>query len=324
MLGVVLAILSSFSFSLNGVMSRRGLAVASASAGAFVTVIIGVPMFLFAALVTGQLFRAGDVSGLGFLLLSTAGILHFGLGRYFNYRSMAAIGATRTGPIQSFTAPYAILVAYLLLDEGVTLLMGVGIVLVLVGPAVMVERTGAPARQPVPPRGASDTETASDTPPSSGTAPAFQLRQAEGYLFALLSVGAYGTSPIMIRAALEGATNLSVLGGAIAYTAAATALIVTLLLPGRRGLITAMRPSTVRLFLGAGFFVFLAQMLRFIALSLAPVAVVTPLMRLSGVFTLILSWTFNRHLEKITLRVVLGIAVSLVGSVMLVMFRDGV
>ena len=317
MLGVVLAILSSFSFSLNGVMSRRGLAVASASAGAFVTVIIGVPMFLFAALVTGQLFRAGDVSGLGFLLLSTAGILHFGLGRYFNYRSMAAIGATRTGPIQSFTAPYAILVAYLLLDEGVTLLMGVGIVLVLVGPAVMVERTGAPARQPVPPRGASDTEPASNTPP------AFQLRQAEGYLFAALSVGAYGTSPIMIRAALEGATNLSVLGGAIAYTAAATALIVTLLLPGRRGLITAMRPSTVRLFLGAGFFVFLAQMLRFIALSLAPVAVVTPLMRLSGVFTLILSWTFNRHLEKITLRVVLGIAVSLVGSVMLVMFRDG-
>ena len=317
MLGVVLAILSSFSFSLNGVMSRRGLAVASASAGAFVTVIIGVPMFLFAALVTGQLFRAGDVSGLGFLLLSTAGILHFGLGRYFNYRSMAAIGATRTGPIQSFTAPYAILVAYLLLDEGVTLLMGVGIALVLVGPAVMVERTGAPARQPVPPRGASDTETASSTPP------AFQLRQAEGYLFAGLSVGAYGTSPIMIRAALEGATNLSVLGGAIAYTAAATALIVTLLLPGRRGLITAMRPSTVRLFLGAGFFVFLAQMLRFIALSMAPVAVVTPLMRLSGVFTLILSWTFNRHLEKITLRVVLGIAVSLVGSVMLVMFRDG-
>ena len=317
MLGVVLAILSSFSFSLNGVMSRRGLAVASASAGAFVTVIIGVPMFLFAALVTGQLFRAGDVSGLGFLLLSTAGILHFGLGRYFNYRSMAAIGATRTGPIQSFTAPYAILVAYLLLDEGVTLLMGVGIVLVLVGPAVMVERAGTPARQPVPPRGASDTAPASNTPP------AFQLRQAEGYLFAALSVGAYGTSPIMIRAALEGATDLSVLGGAIAYTAAAIALIVTLLLPGRRGLITAMRPSTVRLFLGAGFFVFLAQMLRFIALSLAPVAIVTPLMRLSGVFTLILSWIFNRHLEKITLRVVLGIAVSLVGSVMLVMFRDG-
>ena len=244
-------------------------------------------MFLFAALVTGQLFRAGDVSGLGFLLLSTAGILHFGLGRYFNYRSMAAIGATRTGPIQSFTAPYAVAVAYFLLDEGVTFLMGVGIVLVLVGPAVMVERTGAPARQPVPPRGASDTAPASNAPP------AFQMRQAEGYLFALLSVGAYGTSPIMIRAALEGATDLSVLGGAIANTAAATALIVTLLAPGRRGLITAMRPSTVRLFLGAGFFVFLAQMFRFIALSMAPVAVVTPLMRLSGVFTLVLSWMFN-------------------------------
>ena len=45
MLGVLFALISTASFSLNSVMVRRGVASASASAGAFVTVLIGVPMF---------------------------------------------------------------------------------------------------------------------------------------------------------------------------------------------------------------------------------------------------------------------------------------
>ncbi len=310
MLGVALALLSTLSFSINGIMSRRGLAVASASAGAFVTVLMGVPLFFVAAVVTGQLFNAGDVPGSGYLYLSLAGIIHFGAGRYCNYRAIAAIGVTRVGPIQTITIPYAILIAFLFLDEGINVTMGLAIGLILIGPAVQVERRRAPAKQEqAAPRGASDT------------APAFELRQAEGYFYALLSVVAYGTSPILIRAALADVSNVSIYGGLIAYVAASAVLVATLVLPSRRGLIGAMRPSTVRLFLGAGIFVFLAQMFRFMALSLVPVAVVTPLQRSGGVFTLVLSWAINRHLEKITWRVVLGLAISMVGAVILVIAR---
>jgi drug/metabolite transporter (DMT)-like permease len=318
MIGVALALLASFTFSLNAVLARRGLAKASASAGAFVTVLIGVPMFVFASLVTGQLFRAGELRAEAFLYLSVAGIIHFGVGRYCNYRAVSAIGATRTGPVQAFTIPYAILIAFIFLDEAINLAMGFGIALVLTGPAIMVQRRSTSAPAPVPssdvgpPQGASDTELV----------PVFQLRQAEGYTFAILSVGAYGTSPILIRAALEGSTDLAIFGATVAYTAAAGALVVTLVHPARRGLITAMRPSTVRLFLGAGFFAFLAQMSRFIALSLIPVAVVTPLQRSGTIFTLFLSWAINRHLEVINLRVVAGILVSVVGAVVLVVFRE--
>ncbi|MCI0850195.1 MAG: DMT family transporter, partial [Chloroflexi bacterium] len=176
---------------------------------------------------------------------------------------------------------------------------------VLVGPVMMVERPSVRA-----------AHAASDT------SPAFELRQAEGYLFAGLSVGFYGTSPILIRAALAGNTDLAVFGGLVAYTAAAGALIATLVVPARRELIGAMRFGTVRLFLGAGFFVFAAQMFRFIALSLAPVALITPLMRTGAVFTLGLSWAINRHLEKITWRVVAGILVSVAGAVVLVIARE--
>ena len=95
------------------------------------------------------------------------------------------------------------------------------------------------------------------------------------------------------RKMLDDLDNMAVYGGLVAYFAAATALILTLVIPGRRGLITAMRFSTVRLFLGAGFFVFLAQMFRFAALSIAPVAVVSPLQRSGASFTLGLSWAVD-------------------------------
>ena len=84
-----------------------------------------------------------------------------------------------------------------------------------------------------------------------------------------------------------------------------------------------MRPSTIRLFLGAGTFVFLAQMFRFVALSLAPVAVVATLTRTNSVFTLGLSWMVNRSLENITWRVAFGVAASALGTIVVVAARSG-
>jgi drug/metabolite transporter (DMT)-like permease len=312
MLGVALTLISSLAFSLNGVLSRRGLAVATASAGAFITVLMGVPLFFVAALATGQLFNAGQVSLNGYVLLSAAGVLHFGIGRYFNYRAAAAIGATRAQTVQALVIPYAILIAWLFLDEDVTLIMGFGIGLILVGPSIMIQRGAKQAAPATVPSGGS-TETGHTTPEM----PAFQLRQVEGYLSAIATIGAYGTSPILIRAALRDTDDISIFGGFVAYVAASAVLLLLLVHPSRRGLISTLHPATVRLFLSAGFFVFLAQMFRFMALAVADVAVVTPLMRTSAIFTLVLSWMINRELEVINLRVVAGMGFSVVGAVIL-------
>jgi drug/metabolite transporter (DMT)-like permease len=311
MLGVAFAILSAFSFSVNSIFARRGLATAAASAGAYITVLLGAFLFLLASGLSGQLFQADEVSWRGFALLAAAGVIHFGVGRYCNYRAANAIGATRTGPVQAFAIPYAILFAFVFLEESITWAMAAAISMIMIGPAVMVERRRTPgAAGQTSPRGASDVATG------------FQPRQKEGYTFALLSVVAYGTSPVLIRAALADADDLAIFGGFIAYASAAVVLTLTLLHPGRRGLLSAMNFRSVKLFLGAGFFVFFAQMFRFIALSLAPVAVITPLMRTGELFTLGLSWAVNRHLEKITWRVVLGILVSASGSALLVVVRQ--
>jgi drug/metabolite transporter (DMT)-like permease len=310
MFGALISLFSAFSFSMSDILVRRGVAKAPAAYGAFITVMIGVPLFALATLLTGQIFRVDDLSADEYLMLGAAGIVHYVVGRYANYLAIGAIGAARAGPVQSLTLPYSVLIAFLFLGEGVTAGMAAGIALILIGPALMVERQ--PARQAV---------LASPEPEAVVTGPAaapFRMRQAEGYLFATIAAVAYGSSPVLIRAALEGSSGLSILGGFVSYIAAAALLLTSLLLPSRRALLAAFEPATVRVFFGAGFFVFMAQMLRFVALSVASVAVVAALLRFTSVFTLALSWYFNRELENLTWRVVAGVVVSVVGALLLV------
>ena len=316
--GALLSLASSFSFSVNAILVRRGIAGAGATAsqGAFITVLLGVPFGFVAVVLTGQVLRFGEVSPMGYLLLLAAGVVHFGLGRYCNYRSVEAIGAARSGPIQGVTTPYSILMAVILLDEVVTPMMLFAIALVLLGPAVIIERRPRP---PAPANPHPDP-----LPEGDGTRPApvarnpLEVRLLEGYTFAILAALAYGTSPILIRAALMDATRTAAIGTFVAYAGAAAVLLATLVLPGRRQLMGAINLHYMRLFGGAGFAVFLAQLLRFFALSIADVSVVNPLQRMANVFTVILTYIFNRSLETITLRVVIGVLVSFAGSALLV------
>ena len=316
--GALLSLASSVSFSVNAILVRRGIAGAGATAsqGAFITVLLGVPFGFAAVVITGQLLRFGEVAPSGYLLLLAAGVVHFGVGRYCNYRSVEAIGAARSGPIQGIVTPYSILMAVILLDEVVTLTMLFAIALVLLGPAVIIERrprTPAPSGphpDPLPGGEGARAAPAARNP--------LEIRLLEGYTFAILAALAYGTSPILIRAALMDATRTAAIGTFVAYCGASAVLLATLVMPGRRQLMGAINLRVMRLFGGAGFAVFLAQLLRFFALSLADVSVVNPLQRMANVFTVILTWMFNRSLETITLRVVIGVLVSFAGSALLV------
>lgn len=351
LLGAMVSIFSALSFSMNNVIARRGMVRASATQGAFVSVLTGVPLFLIAILVSGQIYRVASLSGRAYLLLSLAGILHFGIGRNFNYRAVGALGSARSQPIQGLQMPYSVFIAFIFLRERVTLLMIVAIALMMLGPTIAFERTLKRTTAPRLRRSASVDATEATAAASTAVAvaeredlddaldveagveagieaevpkkaakpaPKVELRQAEGYTFALMAAACYGTSPILIRQALEGAPELSVLGGAVAYFAAGAYVLVTLGRKGNRTTVRAMDFKSVRVFAAAGALVWLAQMLRFIALSIAPVAIVSPLQRLSSVFTLILASIFNRDLEWINSRVVIGVFVSVSGAILLV------
>ena len=310
--GALLALASSFSFAVNSILVRRGFADAGATAaqGAFITVLLGVPFGLVAVVLTGQIFNFDQISLNGYLLIAASGIVHFGMGRYCNYRSIAAMGASRAVTVQALAVPYSIILAIVLLGERPTLLMYGAIALILVSPLLMVDRR---KRNPHPsplPRGEGAGQ--------ASAAPAVEIRMVEGVVFAMLASVGYGTSPILIRAALEDATGVAAVGTFVAYFGASAVLLASLALPAQRHLVGTINLRYMRLFGSAGLSVFLAQLLRFFALALADVTIVDPLMRTVSVFTLVLSYLVNRRLEHITLGVVLGVLVSFAGSALLV------
>jgi drug/metabolite transporter (DMT)-like permease len=288
--------------------------------GLYVAILVGAPLSLITGLVSGQLIHVGDLPLDRIGALVAAGIIHFVIGRYTFYRSIKTIGATRTNPLLSLSGPYSLLMAVFVLGEDVSLLLGVAIVLMIIGPAIIVERN--PSRAVTPPEAPAVASTPrSDTEGArASTAPSFEFKQKEGYSFGLITAFAWGTTPLLIRWGLAD-TGLGIAGATIAYMGAFALLVIALALSSAREAMGTMDNRLFKVFIGASLSAFIAQLLRFWALSIAPVTIVNSLQRVGIVFTLGLSYWFNRSLEIFSKRMLFGVAISLVGSVMLAVFR---
>ena len=283
---------------------------AAASQGLYVTIYLGLVLFIIASAVTGQLFDAGEMSLSDYELLATGGFVHILVGRYCNYRAMAALGANRAAPIVGLSTIGSIVIAVIFLDESVDVVKGVGIALVLAGPLVVrprKKRVEAPA---------GGSGTGPDTTAVQGADVGFTPKIAEGYLFGFLAAGLWGVGPVLMRAGVD-STGLGVLGGTVAYATAAVVLLLALAIPGQAA-------GALRLDKGArGWFIlgavtsFLANVFRFSALALAPVSIVIPLMRTSFVFQIGFNYLINRSIESFEPRVLVGIVVSLSGAVLI-------
>ena len=65
-------------------------------------------------------------------------------------------------------------------------------------------------------------------------------------------------------------------------------------------------------------------MLRYLALSVAPVSVVSPIQRLSLIFRMLFGWIMNREHEIFSWRLVVGTCISLVGAILLALSLESV
>jgi drug/metabolite transporter (DMT)-like permease len=307
MLGGLLALLSAAAFAFNNAAARRGVLSGSVLQAMAISVPFGVPFFFAGLLLFGSLDDLASFSARDIAWLAAAGVLHFVLGRYANYRGAKAIGAVMMGPIQDLNILVSLVLAVIFLGEKITPLMAIGIALVVFGPALVFEGKTKRAAKP---------KQASE----------FKPAYAEGFLFAALSGLAYGASPILVRIGLEGAPDISrgVAAGLISYIAATLVVSGVLLMPGGFAHVRAMRRQEALWFTLAGLFVGMAQMTRYMALAVAPVAVVAPIMRLSSIFRLYFSWLLNRQHEQFSSSIILATVVSLIGAVILGLSADSV
>jgi drug/metabolite transporter (DMT)-like permease len=305
-LGGVLALLSAAGFALESATARRGVVTASVAQALSITVPIGVPIFLAVATAFGALGAVFGFSMQAILMLAVAGVLHFVWGRYCNYRAVKAMGATQAGPVQQSSLIVTLALAIFALGEQLTPLRVIGIVLVVLGPALTYDRQDKAKAAP-----AADATTVE-------VRTVFQPRYAEGYFFGLMSSTGYGVSPVLVRMALEnGGLNSSLAGGLVSYSAAALAFALVLLWPGQVGHVVSMNRKSAGWFLASGVCVCFAQMLRYMALAVAPVSVVATIQRLSLVFRIYFARLINPHHEVFGSRVIVATVVSLAGALAL-------
>ena len=316
MFGGLLALFSAATFALNAVCVRRGVVTGTVMQALSVTVPIGVPITLVLVLVTGNV---GTVFGLPLepiLWLAFAGVIHFCWGRYCSYKAMHAIGANLSAPVQQFALIIALGQAMFFLGEVLTPIKTLGLLLVIMGPMVLLRGRKKPAKETKPDAAIPVVSGGEDDDPSK--LPGFQPRYVEGYIWAFLSTLGQGSSPVVVRIGMEGLSPAQGPAGVfISYLAATAVVVLIWLIPGQMRAVRSMERGNIKWFVLSGLFVGLSQTMRYMALTIAPVTVVTPIQRLSMVFRTLFSWVLNREHETFNIWVMLGIFISFLGAILL-------
>jgi drug/metabolite transporter (DMT)-like permease len=319
-LGGLLALVAAVTFAFNNASVRRGVLTGSISQAMAITVPIGLPLFVVAALLTGSLGAVFGFSLQEVLALSAAGIVHFVFGRYCNFRATKAIGANLVGPFQQTSLILTLALAVLALGESLTPLRILGIVLVVLGP--MLTMRGDAEAHTEPPRATDQAETAAEKV-EPGSPPKFEPKYAEGAVFGLLSAVGYGTSPILIRYGISSnELGAGLAAGVISYAAAVLVMLPFLFWPGWLRHVTAVEAEPAKWFTISGVMVCLSQMFLYMAFAAAPVSVVSPIQRISMVFRIYFGWLLNRQHEVFGGKVYLGTAISLIGALALSLSTD--
>jgi uncharacterized membrane protein len=329
-LGGLIALLSAATFAFNNASMRRGVLTGSVLQAMAITVPIGLPISFLVAVATGSLAAVAGFSSRALIALSLSGIMHFVWGRYCNYRATRAIGTNLVAPIQQINLIVTLLLAIWILGETLTPLRMLGIALVLLGPSFTLrERDPNPELGAQAPLGADVTRqniaASSADDLIVAAPPVFRPSYAEGYFWGLLSATGYGLSPILVRIGLEGkGLAVSVAGNLVASIAATVVMGLFLLPPRQLRHALAVGREPAKWFTLSGVLVAISQLFLYMAMSIAPVTVVSPINRLSILFRLYFSRLLNPQHEVFGGKVVLGTIVSLTGAVVLSLSIDSV
>ena len=256
---------------------RQGLRGSDPYTGFWINCMVGVAGLWIAVLLTGGI---GRVTLRGVLLFAAAGLIGTVGGRLARFVAIEKVGASVAAAVINLTPLIATLLAILTLGERVTLPIVVGTVVIVAGTVLLSV---------------------------SGRALGFRPRMIA---LPLLSASCFGIVAIIRKVGLG--EMGPVLGTAVNYTAALTAISALMLASGHRG-IYACRGRTLVYFIAAGVAENLGVFLTIVALSLGAVSVVTPLTAASPLFVLLLTPLFLKGVEALTPRVVVGTVLIVVG-----------
>lgn len=133
-MGVLFAVLTAVVFATNNVIIKKGAGNSRSNNGFYITVLMNTILlglvFLIVLLVRQEPFVINWTAVPVFII---AGLCTTGLGRMTLYSSILRIGPSRASAIRNSTPLFTVLFAVLILNETITLLPGIGMMLLIGG-----------------------------------------------------------------------------------------------------------------------------------------------------------------------------------------------
>ncbi len=281
LLGVALSFGSALSFSVSNILVKKGAISSFVLPSIFLTMLASETAVLFSSVITGELFRIGDLSPIALLVYALTGIAGFTVGRTLNYSSIVRVGPSTSATIVSSRTIFALVFSILLISETVTVVDVIGDIIVTLG--ILVVSLDRRSQRSFP------------------------------MAYLLYPLGAaimVGVSDVLIRyGGLLG--NLPIDGTLIAYSIGIASYIP---MQGKK-LISGIRSipaGSTKLLLTAGTTSGLAQILRYTGLSYAPIFISVPIIALTPVITVAFSYVFLKS-EGIGFKFVAGVLLSILG-----------
>lgn len=297
MSGAVWATVAGVGFGLFQSVNRQAVRDMDVWRSTFLQLAVSSVVLLAGTLATEDLSELRAVTPLALAAFLGAGLVHFSVGWTLLNASQKRIGAARTSPLLAATPLFGTILAAVTLGEIPGAVTVLGMALILAGVYVTVG-TGAPA-----------------SPPGSSTAATVSLR---GSLLGLGTAACWAISPLLIREGLQQVPSPG-LGVTISMVAATIPQGAVVAMRRRRGLGEPPMWDALGLKLAAGVLVGLSTWTRWEALALTPVAVVLALGLLSVPTVILVAPPLaGRHEEPVTARILLGAALVVVGSLVLV------
>jgi drug/metabolite transporter, DME family len=286
-MAVYFAFQAALCFSIAHILIKRGLVESNAMTGSFISLSMSAVVLWLAVPFFVPLTSLWNPAALIFI---AAGIFAPGIGRTLSYVGIEKIGVARSVPIANSSPIFASIFAVFFLAEAWVLQNVIGTLLVISGVIVL-----------------------SMAKPAQG-----EWRKID-VIYPLIGALAFGASTTLRKAGL-GFINIPLLAAAVTAGAAAIFSFSLLQLQGGHTAFKLTRRSAAWLF-PAGVFNTAAMLSVFFALSHGKVVIVEPLVSSNPVTTLLLTSIFLRDVESLTLRVILGAALTVTGTILVVLVK---
>lgn len=298
MSGALWAFGAGIGFGVFQSLNRRAVQGMGVMMATFLQLFVSALVLAGASLLTEDVSRLTSAPRIAWINFALAGLLHFFIGWTFLNASQKRIGAARTSSLIATTPLFGAIIAAIALREFPSLLT-IAAILIIVGGVYVVNELKAKAEAP-------------------GTPADPRTQGWRSVTFGLAAALCWSLSPIFIRGGLAVADS-PLLGVTVGITVSALAYAALLLLSRLRAPLQPMSLDSLYFKLVAAVLVGLSTWVRWIALGLAPVALVLAISLVSvPVVNFLSPILVGRSVERVNRQVWLGSSMVVGGSLFLI------